>query len=511
MSDSQKYQRIAKNTIMLYGRFLITLIISLFTSRVILQYLGFDDYGLYNVVAGFISLLAFLNGYISQGTTRFLTFQIGLDDLKRLKEVFSASFTLHVVLALLIFFFGETIGLWYVNNKLNIPEGRESVAIFVYHLSLVTGCISVMQTPFSACITAHEDMGIYAYISIFDVLMKLVIVYLLVFIDTDKLQMYAIFFFFVHLLTSSFYLLFCLYKYPECRFRLKPDMKLYKEMFNYIGWNAIGAVAFTLNGQGITVLLNFFFGTVINAARGVAGSVSNIVSQFVFNFQTAMRPQIIKSYAQGNIQEMERLVIYCAKYSSYLCMLFGIPLFIESETILHIWLGDVPPYASVFVRLSIIQIMLQGVDFPVGYGINAVGKMKLPNITSSLVYLLILPVSFLAMKFGANPTVAYLVSVCAYPCALFFDVWILHKYVGFNYMCYMRMVIIKTTIFVIVCGLIPMLVHNAMPVGILRLLVVSLLSVAISSIVIYYKGLEPNVRSKVTAKLFSILPIKQRK
>jgi len=505
-NQSQNYSRIAKNTMMLYVRFLITMFISLFTSRVILQVLGFNDYGLYNVVGGFVSLLTFFNSYISQGTVRFLTFQIGIDDQHQLRKVFAASLALHVGLSLLIILAGETIGLWYVENKLNIVAGRESAAMFVYQLSLITACLGVMQTPFSACITAHEDMGIYAYISIFDVVMKLLIVYLLLVVNTDKLQMFALFYFCVSLLTSLFYLTFCLRKYQECSFRLKTDLQLYKEMFNYIGWNAIGAVAFTLNGQGITVLLNMFFGTVINAARGVAGSISNIVSQFVFNFQTAMRPQIIKNYANGNVKEMERLITYCAKYSSYLCMLFGIPIFIEAETILTIWLGKVPPFAPVFVQLTIIQIMVQAIDFPVGYGINAVGKMKLPNITSSLVYLLILPVSYLAMKLGANPTVAYLISIICYPGALLFDVWILHKYTGFDVKNYYHTVLLKTVLFVLIAGIFPMLVHLNMPANFLRLCIVTASSLAISCPLIYYKGLEQEARAIVLTKIKSKLP-----
>lgn len=509
MPEGPKYTKIAKNTIMLYGRFLLTMFISLFTSRVILSALGFNDFGLYNVVGGFVSLLAFLNGYISQGTVRFITFQLGKDNQQRLKEVFSASLALHVALALIIFVFGETFGRWYVENKLNIETGRESVALFVFHLSLITGCLGILRTPFSACITAHEDMGIYAYISIFDVVMKLLIVYLLVVVDTDKLQMYALFYFIVSLMTSAFYTSFCLWKYKECSFKLKVELQLYKDMFNYIGWNAIGAVAFTLNGQGITVLLNMFFGTVINAARGVAGSISNIVSQFVFNFQTAMRPQIIKTYANGNISEMQKLIIYCAKYSSYLCILFGIPLFIESDTVLHLWLGNVPPYASTFVRLSIIQIMIQGIDFPIGYGINAVGKMKLPNITSSIVYLTIVPISYVAMKLGANPTVAYLVSVCAFPGALLFDVWILTKYIGFQYQRYIKEVVVKTSLFIIICSIPPLLIHMNMEKGFIRLLIVTSVSIGLSVPLIYYKGLEPNVRQIVTNKVKTMIPFFQ--
>ncbi|MGM9709998.1 MAG: hypothetical protein ACI3ZB_10430 [Prevotella sp.] len=501
---NSNYKRIAKNTVMLYLRMLLTLFISLFTSRIILQSLGFEDFGLYNVVGGFISLLAFLNGYISQGTTRFLTFELGKNDFPQLKNVFSASLTMHIALAILVLLLGETLGLWYVANKLNIPTGREDVALFVYHLSLITACTTIIQTPFLASITSHEDMNVYAYISIFDVVMKLIIVYLLVITDTDKLRLYATFYFIVSLITTLFYLSFCRYKYKECRFRIKPDFPLYREMFNYIGWNAIGAIAFTLNGQGITVLLNLFFGTVINAARGVAGSISNIVSQFVFNFQTAMRPQIIKNYANGNIREMEQLIINCSKYSSYLCLLFGIPLFIESDTILHIWLGNVPPYASVFAKLTIIQIMIQAIDFPVGYGINAVGKMKLPNITSSLVYLLILPLSYLSMKLGANPTVAYIVSILCYPIALLFDVWILDKYIGFSKRKFYVSVVAKTTLFIAIASLLPYLLHSIMDRGIVRLCCVGTLSVVSSGALVYYKGVDRETREKINIKIKNI-------
>lgn len=504
VEDKQsQYKRIAKNTLLLYARFLLMLFISLFTSRVILKALGFNDFGLYNVVGGFVSLLAFFNSYISEGTSRFITFALGEEDSNKLKNIFSGALTLHVILAGLILLAAETVGLWYVQNKLNIQAGREDVALFVYQLSVITCCIGVMQTPFSACIMAHEDMNIYAYFSIFDVVMKLLIVYLLLVVNTDKLRMYAVFYFCVSLVTSSFYLVYCLRKYDECRFHLNVDIPLYKKMFQYIGWKSVGAIAFTLNGQGVTVLLNMFFGTVINAARGVAGSVSNIVSQFVFNFQAAMQPQIVKHYANGEVSEMCRLVHYCAKYSSYLCMLFGIPIFIEADTVLKIWLGNVPPYAAMFVRLTIIQIMIQAIDFPVGYGINAVGKMALPNMTSSVVYLLILPLTYVALKLGANPTAAYAISIICYPCALLFDVWILHKYAGLVVKHYFIDIVAKTTFFIIISGLVPMILHDTMHESFMRLCVVTMVSLLIACPLIYFKGLDTRARKVVNEKVLA--------
>lgn len=506
-SDINNYKRIARNTLMLYMRMLFSLIVSLYTSRVVLNTLGFDDYGLYNVVGGFVSMMAFVNNYISQGTVRFLTFYIGKQNKKRLSEVFSSSLTLHIIIGLCIILIGETIGLWYVENKLNIASGREEVAMYVYQLSLATMFLGIIQTPFFASITAHEDMGIYAYISIFDVIMKLFIVYLLLIVNTDKLQLYATFYFIVSIITMSFYLLHCIRKYEECRFSFRIDKKLYLEMLDYLGWSAVGAVSSTLNGQGVTILLNYFFGTVINAARGVAGSVSNIVSQFVFNFQTAMRPQIIKSYATGNISEMSKLIIYSSKYSSYLVLILGLPIFIETPTIMYIWLGNVPPFAVEFVRLTIIQIIIQAIDLPIGMGINAVGKMKLPNLTSALVYLLILPISYIFVRFGANPTITYLISLFCYPIAMFFDVWILNKYTRFPSKRFYRECLLKTILFLLIISIIPFLIHNQMEDGFWRLIIVSFVSFAISLPLIYFKGLEDNAREIIKRKIMKFLPL----
>lgn len=488
---------------MLYFRFIILLVISLFTSRIVLKTLGFSDFGLYNVVGGFVSLLSFLNNYASQATSRFLTYELGNGNAEKLKDTFSGALFLHICIAIVILLAGETIGLWYVENKLNIEEERRAMAVFVYELSLITACMGFIQTPFNASVTSHEDMKVYAYISIFDVVAKLLIVYLLLAVDKDKLQVYSVFLFCVSLLTSLFYVAYCMRKYPECGFRLKCNKGLYKKMFNYIGWNSIGSVAFAMNNQGITILLNSFFGTVVNAARGVAGSLSNIVGQFVFNFQTAMRPQIIKTYANGEIKEMEKMILYCSRYSSYLCMIFGIPLFIEADTILRLWLGDVPPYAATFVRITMMQIMIQAIDFPVGYGINAVGKMKLPNITSSLVYLLVVPISYIAMKMGANPVIAYVVSAICFPLALLFDVWILQVYIGFDVKKFYSTVVAKLLLFVVSSSIIPMTFHIMMSSDFQRLSVVTIMSLLCSFFIIYYKGIDCKYRTFVLKKIKS--------
>lgn len=499
MDSAARNRRIAKNTMALYIRMLFSLLVSLYTSRVVLQALGFDDYGLYNVVGGFVGMLGFLNGLLSTGTMRFLTFQLGRDDFQRLKDVFSASLTLHIILAALVLILGETIGLWFVINKLHIVAGRMDAAIFVYHLSLVAAIVGIMQTPFNASLIAHEKMGIYAYISIFDVVMKLLIVYLLLVVNADKLKMYALFYFLVSMATTAFYFFYCRHSFKECRLSVRFEGKLYREMLDYLGWNAFGAVAFTLNGQGITILLNMFFNTVVNAARGLAYSISNIVYQFVFNFQMAMKPQIIKDYASGDLDDMHKLITNSAKFSSYLMYVISLPLFIEMDCVLHIWLGKVPPYTTVFARLTLIQLLVQSVDFPVGTGINAVGKMKLPNLTSTLIYLLILPVSYLALKLGANPTVTYVITICVYPMAFCCDMLILRHYTHFPISSFFCEVCAKTTFFILLSAIVPFAIFMFMQTGFIRLAIVIISSVMISSIVVYYMGLDGSTRTTVKA------------
>lgn len=497
MGIAERDRRIAKNTMALYARMFFSLLVSLYTSRVVLQALGFNDYGLYNVVGGFVSMLGFLNGLLTLGTMRFLTFQIGRNDQKRLEDVFAVSFTIHVLLAILVLILGETVGLWFVENKLNIVPGRLPVAVFVYHLSLLAAIIGIMQTPFNASLIAHEKMGIYAYIGIFDVIMKLVIVLLLLIVNVDKLKMYAIFYFLVSLATTAFYFFYCHHSFKECRLSLRLEGKLCGEMFGYMGWNSLGAVSCTLNGQGITVLLNVFFGTVVNAARGLAYSVSNIVYQFVYNFQTAMKPQIIKDYASGDLSDMHKLIINSAKYSSYLMYVIGLPLFIEIDTVLHLWLVHVPPYTSIFARFTLIQLMIQAIDIPIGTGIHAVGKMKLPNLATTIIYIMILPMSYFAIKLGSSPTIVYLIILVVYPLVLLCDILILRYYTHFPIKLFIWEACLKTTFFVILSAIVPVAVSYFMEAGMLRLLCVAMISFVISSSLIYYKGIDCSTRRLV--------------
>lgn len=493
-NHSENTKRIAKNTLMLYIRMMFGMLVSLYTTRVILDVLGVSDYGIYNLVGGVVGLMGMVTGLLSQGTSRFITIALGKNSDSELNGVFSASVTIHLILAIFILILGELIGP-YVINKLNIPTDRMGAAQFVFQLSLLSSIIGIIQSPFNAAIMAHERMTVYAYISIWDVLAKLGIVYLLQVINIDKLKLYSILFFLVGLITTTVYLAYCRNNFYECRtVALKPDKELYKKIFNYTGWNAIGSLALTMSGQGITILLSTF-GTVVNAARGIAGNVSRVVFNFVNNFQSAARPQIVKLYAVKDYSGMNNLIARVSKFSAYLMGLIGVPLFLEMEYILELWLKEVPEYTVTFARLTLIQGLIQSLDIPIGIGIHAVGKMKLPNLTSAFIYMLILPVSYIAIKLGASPEIAYVLVICVYPLALLMDLYILGKYTGFPIWNFIVKVMTKSIIIMVFTAfVVDIVICRNIDIGLRRVVLTTLVSSILCASLIFTWGLSHNER-----------------
>lgn len=493
-ATSENTKRIAKNTLMLYIRMLFSMAVSLFTTRVILDTLGASDYGISNLVGGVVGMMGIVTSLLSEGTTRFITIALGRNNLSELHNTFSASVTIHVILAAIILILGELIGPSIVIN-LNIPPDRIGAAQFVFQLSLIISILGIIQTPFHAAIVAHERMSVYAYISIWDVLAKLGIVYLLVSFDADKLKLYSALYSIVGVITAMLYVIYCRKHFEECRtFVLKADKKLYKDIFNYTGWNSIGAIAFTMNSQGITILLSAF-GTSVNAARGIAGSVSGVVYKFVDSFQIAAKPQIVKLCAVGDFENMNNLIMRVSKFSSYLMGLIGIPLFLEMEYVLQLWLKDVPEYTLHFARLTLIQGFVQSVDFPIGAGIHAVGKMKLPNITSAFIYMAILPISYFIIQLGASPSVTYIVVVCVYPLAFLMDLYIINKYTQFPVFNYLGKIILPSIVYILVILLVVywLLVVFVAP-SFLRLVLTSFVSTLIYLPLVYFMGLTTSER-----------------
>ena len=427
---------------------LFSMAVSLYTTRVILDILGAGDFGINNLVGGIISLMGMVTSLLSAGTSRFITIALGKANIQELKNTFSSSITIHIILSSIILFIGEFIGPLIV-SRLNIPVDRMGAAQYVFQLSLMSAIIGIALTPYQAAIVAHERMNVYAYISIWEVVAKLATVYLLTIINVDKLKLHSTLFFVVGLITAMAYLIYCRRHFVECKtIEFKTDKRLYREIFNYTGWNAIGSLAFTMSNQGITILLSIF-GTVVNTARGIAGSVSGVVYRFVDSFQVAAKPQIVKLCAVHDFAGMNNLIMRVSKFSSYLMGLIGIPLFLEMDYVLQLWLKDVPEYTVVFARLTLIQGMIQAMDFPLGAGIHAVGKMKLPNITSSIIYMMILPISFIFIKLGASPEIVYIIVISVYPLAMLTDLLIIHKYTDLSIWRFLKEVVAKSFCFVL--------------------------------------------------------------
>lgn len=336
MTDTSKSnKRIAKNTLLLYVRMLFLMIISLYTSRVILNTLGVEDYGINNVVSGFIGMLGFLSGSLGAASSRFITYDLGIGDMVTMKRTFGNIVTIHLLLAVMILIFGETIGLWFVLNKLQIPENRMTGALWVYQFSIFSFMLSIVSVPYNATIIAHERMKAFAYISIVDAILKLLIVYLLVIIPYDKLIIYAILFFCIQVFDRVVYGVYCYRHFEETKTKLAFNKKLFKEIFSFAVWTMNGNLAVIGYTQGINVLLNMFFGPVVNAARGIAVQVQTVVQNFCNNFQMALNPQLTKSYAQKDLAHMQQLLKVSSKFSFFLLYIISLPLMLEAPLVLN--------------------------------------------------------------------------------------------------------------------------------------------------------------------------------
>ncbi len=498
-SVQQNNRRIAKNTMLLYFRMLITLFVGLYTSRVVLATLGVSDYGLYSVVGGVIGMFGFLTGMLSAGTQRFITYEIGTGNSGNLKKVFSTSLCMYLMLAGVILLLGETIGLWFVSNKMNFAPGRETAAIWVYQFTVITAIVALIQAPFMASLIAHEKMDIYAYMSIYDVMMKLVIVYFIRLTRFDKLIFYAFLLMLVSLSSTVIYNIYCQRKYPECRFRFSFDKESFKKMFSFSAWDMVGNMAGICQTQGVSIVINMFCGTVVNAAQGIANQVNGIIMQFVNNFLVAVNPQIVKYYATGQVKEMVNLVFNTAKYGAYLVLFFAIPTFIETEYILEIWLGEYPPLAPVMLRIMLLQSFFQALGIPTVKAVHAVGRLKEVNVTIGLLLLSILPICFFMLQIGASPELTVLASVLPWLFAIPIRLFWLKRFCGFPARQFIGEVLLKVFLMAAVLFALPCAIRYfvAFGSGLVEFLVVGTVSVLWTAFVIYYFGLSKDARQQL--------------
>lgn len=404
MENAGGNRNIAKNTFFLYIRMLITMIISLYTSRVILQILGIDDYGIYQAVGGIVGFLSFLVSALSGGTSRFLTFELGTGNIEKLKSTFSTTLTVHILLSVLIAVLAETAGLWYFNKKMVIPEERFAAATWVFHLSILTAIISIISVPYNAAIIAHEKMKVFAYVGIVDAIGRLGIVFLLNVGNLDKLVLYAVLLMLFQLFIFLFYVIFCKNSFIESKYKfLFIDKKLFKEIFSFSSWGLVAGSAVALNTQGILLLLNYFFAPAVVTARSISLQVSNAANLFVSNFRTAVNPQIIKQLASGNEEGSHRLLLESTKFSYYLMLVLCLPICLLASPLLHLWLVEVPEYTVPFLQLVIIQSLFQVFDTSFYTALFAKGRIKENALISPTISLLSFPIVFALFKMGASP------------------------------------------------------------------------------------------------------------
>lgn len=394
--------RIAKNTIFLYLRMLLSLVVSLYTSRVVLQVLGTQDYGLYSVVGGIVIMFGFLNSSMSGATSRFLTYEIGRSDEERLKDTFSSAMEVHLAIALMIFVVAETVGLWLLAYKLNIPEGRMGAAHVVYQTSVLSMMVGVTQVPYNASIIAHEKMDVYAYVEMLNILLKLVIVYVLLIGNLDKLILYAFLILGVSVFIAVIYRVYCIRKFKECHFHAVWRPKVIKPLLTFSGWDLYGNMSGTVQQQGINMIVNHFLGVIVNAACGIATVVNGAVLGFANNIVMAFRPQVIQSYAQGNIPLMSKLMTNASKYCLLLFLMISLPLIAEMPYVLHLWLTDVPDKTVQICRIVLLTNIPGLINSIIIIGIHATGKIKKLSFIGGSLYLFTLLPAYFILHFGST-------------------------------------------------------------------------------------------------------------
>ena len=495
-------ERIATNTIMLYIRSFITLVISLYASRLILTVLGVTDYGIYNVVGGFVGMFSLISASLTISTQRFITFELGKKNDGHPTEVFSTAILIHVFLSLVILILAESFGVWFLNNKMSIPEDRLSASNWVFQLSLATFLLNFVTIPHNSAIVAHEKMSAFAIFSIIEAVLKLLILFVLQGMTVDKLVGYAVLMLCVILLMRVVYIFYCKIRFVECHFILVKEKHYYKEMLGFSGWNIIGSSAGVLTNYGINVLMNLFFGVVVNAARGVATQVESAVNQFVGNFTMAINPQITKSYASGDYSYMMMLVMRGARYSYFLLLLMAIPIFIEADFILNLWLVEVPDYAVAFVRLTLIYSLCQSLSNTLYTAMLATGKIKKYQIIVGGIALQSFFIAWLLFRLGFMPEWGYIATIIVSIACLIARLFLLRGMIQLSIKEFVRDVLIRVVVVSAISLVVPYFITFLNIEGWYRFLLVLITSIVWSSIIILIVGIDKNERVAIlnTAK-----------
>ena len=502
-SEQENNKRIAKNTVYLYLRMVVMILVSLYTSRIVLEALGVSDYGIYNVMGGIIGMLGYVNSLLAGGISRFLTIGLGEGNENKLRNIFSTILSITLISSTLVLVLGETIGLWFVNNEMNIPAGRMQAANWVYQCALISSCLTIIQSPYTASVISHEKMKMYAYMSLFDATIKLLIVYLLVMFSYDKLILYAILLLLANILNIVIFRIYCIRQFHECRtMKLSLNKSLLTEMLSYNSWNMVGGLAGVLANHGINIIVNVFFGTVVNAARGIANQVQSLFNTLYSNFQMAANPQLIKYYAQKDMHGMHNLAINTSRYCGFLLLCAVVPAAVNVDGLLAIWLKEVPPYTADFSICCMIYSLSMAIDAPLGNSIHAVGKMKWPNLSTALVNMCVFPMTYIAFSFGGHPAWGYILHICSVLICTGIDLFMVKRFINFPVMRFIRSAIFPVwgmlLLTLVVSVTVRYYIGNDSPLATIGCCSISLVT---TLVVIFFIGLPGYMRVKLMEKI----------
>lgn len=490
MPELSNNKRIAKNTLLLYFRMFIVTIVGLYTSRVVLNTLGISDYGIYNLVGGIVTMLSFLNSAMTAASQRFISYELGRGELPRLKVVFSTSVNIHILIAFIVLVIAETVGLWFINTKLNIDTDRMVAANWVYQCSIITFVVNILSVPYNSCIVAHEKMSAFAYIGILDVVLKLIVVFLLRLAPFDKLIVYAVLILLVSVLIRFCYSLYCKRHFEECFYLFTLDKKLFKEMFSFAGWSVVGNMGFSLKDQVSNIILNLFYGTTLNASRGIGIQVSNVIKTFSNNLSMALKPQITKQYAAGNVEESIKLVYAGSRYTFFLLTLISIPVIINVDYILKLWLGIVPEYTSQFLILSLLIALLYSISGCVTTAIQATGKIKIFQIGICVLMLSELPLDYLLLWLDFPPYFVMLPSLVTYSLAILFRFYLIkHMIPSYSYKFYFLKVLIPCILIFVLSLWVCIYIKNLFQTNLWSLICTTIISIIIIAVIVFYFGM----------------------
>lgn len=500
-TTSENNKRIAKNTLFLYIRMLLIMGVSLYTSRVVLRVLGVEDFGIYNVVGGVATSFVFFSSSLSNATQRFFNFELGRGNIDNVRNIFNISLLVYAVISLSVWIASEFAGMWLINNKLVIPENRIDSALWVFHIMMISLVVTLLGTVFDSVLIARENMRLYAYVGVFEAVGKLMIVYMLDHVNYDKLKLYSVLLLCVTVFVKLISVIVCMRKYPECRISFYWNVSLFAKLFKFIGWNGFGTAVWAVNEQGMSILLNIFFGPTVNAAKAVATQMNGAINNFGANFFVAVRPQIVKSYAHRDYSYFVDLIYNSSRYSFYLMWLLCLPVLLKIDYILTLWLGVAPQYTADFARWILIYSLINILTNPLWSAIQAIGILRRYVLVGSTVYLMAFPVSYVFLRYGYSPVIVFQVLAGIRLMYLFSVVKILGYYVSFSMLQYISKVVVPILLVVGVSSIVMLAFNYYSSENFVSLLFISSVCLIVTLLTVYIVGITSKEKNKIKSKI----------